>query len=518
MEYISKKNNFESVILKELTLEKEGYDPLYLAGKSNKHIWVSCRYCGEPNRVIKSKYFSAGNSNAHMECRKKELKEVHSTWEREDVKKKIKDGYLEKYGVDHNSKIKEVVEKRKKTFIERYGVDNPSKGEVAKNKKKEKNANINGVKIENKENIIYKEIFSEKYISKYYEEDQKFWLLNSLKDENNNIWEDLKKNSLKYISNKYNIDCDKLRHCIYDNAEFYEKYKKTYSFPKIQKQLEIKKELEKIDSNILFNTRKIITPLELDIYLPDKKFAIEFNGSFWHSEACVEPKEARMKHRQKLDLCRAQGIRLFNIFENHWDTRSVQLLNFIKTILGANSIKVAARKCIISNTECREFINNNHIQGYGARTLKFFNLEYNGEIMASMTASKHHRQNVEGNPIVLNRLCFKDGVSVQGGSSKLFKQLLEWAKKEGYDRILSWSDNCWTEGEIYKVLGFSLVKEYDPDYFYWSSLDKKYYSKQSQQKKKTNCPIGMTEREWCEERGLFRIFDCGKKLFEFKIQ
>lgn len=34
---------------------------------------------------------------------------------------------------------------------------------------------------------------------------------------------------------------------------------------------------------ILRNVRNVITPKELDIYLPDKKVAIEFNGNFWHS-------------------------------------------------------------------------------------------------------------------------------------------------------------------------------------------------------------------------------------------
>ncbi|KKL47519.1 hypothetical protein LCGC14_2334770, partial [marine sediment metagenome] len=165
---------------------------------------------------------------------------------------------------------------------------------------------------------------------------------------------------------------------------------------------------------------------------------------------------------------------------------------------------------------CRDFLNSNHIQGYGQGTIRYFNLEYGGEIIASMTASKHHRQG-QGGIIVLNRLCFKDGFNVQGGASKLFKRMVDWAREKSYTSIVSWSDNCWTEGRIYGVLGFELVKEHPPDYFYWDIQNRRYVSKQTQQKKKTGCPEGMTEREWCIKRGLSRIYDTGKRLWTFEL-
>jgi len=268
---------------------------------------------------------------------------------------------------------------------------------------------------------------------------------------------------------------------------------------------------------ILLKAGKIIKPYELDIYIPENKFAIEFNGSYWHSEAILDTKEARNKHISKTRLCREKGIRLFHIFEYQWDTRREQLLNFIRTILSKNVIKVAGRKCEVSSDECKEFFNANHIQGYGQGTKKYFNLVYEGKIVASMTASRHHRQGADSKSIVLNRLCFDSGVNVQGGSSKLFKYFKEWAKNEGYDKIISWSDNCWTEGNIYKVLGFDLVKEYDPDYFYWDIKSKKYLSKQSQKKSNSGCLKETTEREWSIDKGLFRIWDTGKRLWEYNL-
>ena len=225
----------------------------------------------------------------------------------------------------------------------------------------------------------------------------------------------------------------------------------------------------------------------------------------------------RQHQLKKKQYWNNKGFRCFQIFEHQWDDRRIPILNFLRTICNLNSVKIAGRKCIVTNDECRQFLNDNHIQGYGQGSIKYFNLVYEGEIIASMTASKHHRQGQDSKNIVLNRLCFKDGFNVQGGSSKLFKKFVAWAREEKFSKIVSWSDLCWTEGGIYNVLGFELVKEYGPDYFYWDINTHQHPSKQSQQKKKTKCPLGMTEREWCLKRGLYRIWDCGKKRWEYSL-
>ena len=42
-------------------------------------------------------------------------------------------------------------------------------------------------------------------------------------------------------------------------------------------------------------------------------------------------------------------------------------------------------------------------------------------------------------------------------------------------------------------------------------------SKQSQSKRNSGCPKGMTELEWANSRGLSRIWDCGKTRWEFSV-
>lgn len=63
---------------------------------------------------------------------------------------------------------------------------------------------------------------------------------------------------------------------------------------------------------IITNSRKVIPPNEIDIYLPDLKLAIEFNGSYYHA---VENGTEADYHLKKSISCRDSGIRLIHIYE-----------------------------------------------------------------------------------------------------------------------------------------------------------------------------------------------------------
>jgi hypothetical protein len=328
------------------------------------------------------------------------------------------------------------------------------------------------------------------------------------------------KYSIRELADKFSLNCNSLSSALL-RSEFKDKYYEYYSFPVQQMQNKVYEIIQTItDKQIIQNDKKVISPYELDIYIPDLNFAIEFNGSYWHSEATIPHEEARVKHCNKTKLCENKGIRLFHIFENEWKSRSTQILNFIKTIVGSNAINIAARKCQLKIEDpivnSKDFMDNNHIQGH-TTAIKYFNLYYNDEIVASMSAAKHHRQGQDAKTIVLSRLCMKDGYNVQGGPSKLFKAFKQWSIENGYNRVLSWSDNCWTQGRIYNVLGFRLDIEFGPDYFYWSPIENRYYSKQSQKKSATGCPKEIKEHEWCASKGLYRIWDCGKKRWIFEL-
>lgn len=66
------------------------------------------------------------------------------------------------------------------------------------------------------------------------------------------------------------------------------------------------------DRIVLENKRKIIPPMELDIYLPDLNIAIEYNGNWFHS---IEAGTSKEYHLNKSLKCRQQNIRLIHIYE-----------------------------------------------------------------------------------------------------------------------------------------------------------------------------------------------------------
>lgn len=63
------------------------------------------------------------------------------------------------------------------------------------------------------------------------------------------------------------------------------------------------------------NSRDIISPFELDLYYPEKKIAIEFNGDYWHSDEF----KSNDYHYNKFRLCCGMGITLISIFESKWN-------------------------------------------------------------------------------------------------------------------------------------------------------------------------------------------------------
>lgn len=62
------------------------------------------------------------------------------------------------------------------------------------------------------------------------------------------------------------------------------------------------------------NDRTILNGKELDIYYPEKKIAIEFNGDYWHSDVYKD----RLYHYNKLKECLSKDILLVSIFESQW--------------------------------------------------------------------------------------------------------------------------------------------------------------------------------------------------------
>lgn len=77
---------------------------------------------------------------------------------------------------------------------------------------------------------------------------------------------------------------------------------------------------------LIRNTRYVISPQELDLYYPDKKIAIEFNGNYFHDE----DHKPRDYHISKFKECNKLGITLISVFENDWKKSKDSIMSYIK--------------------------------------------------------------------------------------------------------------------------------------------------------------------------------------------
>lgn len=288
-----------------------------------------------------------------------------------------------------------------------------------------------------------------------------------------------------------------------------------YGVPYHPIESESKGELEVLDyvNSISPGFKKtLIHGIELDGFNRDSNVAFEYHGIYFHSEKS----KGKNLQEKKYKICSDNNIRLFSIFEDEWLTRQKQVKSFIKSALGKNECKIFARNLICKefhsrNPDILSFIENTHIQGKPNERdcLKHFALVDNdNNIYSVMSFSRHHRTK---NEVVLSRYCVKDNYNIPGGASKIFSCAIKYFNCN----IKTWSDNRWTEGNIYSILGFEHVQNIKKDYFYVKNG--KRIHKQSMTRKRLNAHDNQTEYEKAQELGYDRIWDCGKKTWIYKI-
>lgn len=263
---------------------------------------------------------------------------------------------------------------------------------------------------------------------------------------------------------------------------------------------------------IVRNSRGILDGgREIDLYIPSRSLAIEFDGLRWHSERFKTDKNY---HLRKLEECNEKGIRLIQIFEDEWLERKDIVLSKIKHLLGVdNSQKIYARKCIIKPIDdkniVREFLEKNHIQGYASSSVHIGGY-YGGVLVGVMSFIN------EGNgKWNLSRFATANYARCVGLASKMFKHFV---RRYDPTEVKSFADRRWTLSNydnLYIKLGFRLEKTLSPDYRYVNGDKREHkfnYRKQILHRK-YDVPLSMTEYEMTQQLGFYRIWDCG--LFKY---
>lgn len=249
-------------------------------------------------------------------------------------------------------------------------------------------------------------------------------------------------------------------------------------------------------------TRKIIPPYELDIYCPDYKIAIEFNGDYWHSEK----KHEQNYHQKKSQMAEEKGVFLYHIFEYEWKSPTKQALikNQLLNLFNLNQRKIYARECEVkevSSFDKSAFLGKNHVQGDDHSIIRY-GLYFEGELVSLMTFCKPRFLKKSYCDWELSRFCSLAGVNVVGGAGKLFKYFIE--HNEG--SVISYSDVAKTRGTLYQKLGFKFSHQSKPNYV-WMRRGEVLTRYQTQMK---------NEIEAMTSKGYYRIFDCGSKVWVYE--
>ena len=237
------------------------------------------------------------------------------------------------------------------------------------------------------------------------------------------------------------------------------------------------------------------------------------DGLYWHG---YEFKGSNF-HLDKTNKLKTYGIRLIHIFEDEYNNKKDIVKSRIMNILGKTPNILYARKTkiiMIDNKTSSLFMEENHIQGNCASSVRIA-LLYNNEIVSVMTFSKP-RLNVRGKKkegvYELVRFCNKINYTVIGGASKLLSFFIK-----GFNpvKIISYADKRWSDGNLYKKLGFDLVSESKPSYFYVKGL--KRFNRFNFRKDvlvKNGGDPKLSENEIMLDMGYKRIYDCGSMKFE----
>lgn len=94
--------------------------------------------------------------------------------------------------------------------------------------------------------------------------------------------------------------------------------------------------VESLGFDIISGDRSIIYPLELDIVVPEKNMAIEFNGDYWHSDEVIKTVKnvsAFDYHKNKFDLAKGAGFNLVFVWESDWNKDELFIKKVVKDFL-----------------------------------------------------------------------------------------------------------------------------------------------------------------------------------------
>ena len=551
---------YKDIMSAEICANKSFSERLFIY--FNPHATGLCKVCGRPTKFRNFKsgypiYCSSKCSNSDPDkketCRQTVINRygVENVSKSSVVKDRICNTFKEKYGVEWVGQSKEAQAKQKATCIEKYGVPTPFQMDDFQEKsiqtcRKKYGTDYATQSQEVKSKITASYIDKTGFTNPSYNPDvidkrretnfknfdgKWFTQTDEMIQSNHELFLNRHKNIIGETDSTYIVSCEDNK-CTLCESKTFEIDKNVFVQRSSQSaaicpiklplmgnaslaETELLDYIKSIyDGEIETGDRSIISPLELDIVIPDKHIAIEFNGVFWHSD--FNPRMCKTYHRDKSLKCRDKGYQLLHIWEDDWYNRKDIIKDYIKSKLGLCSKRIYARKCHVREIDAhtaRLFVDSNHIQGYSNATYKI-GLFYDDVLVSVMLVGKL-RDMMGSKPkerhYEIYRVVSREDTEVVGGFSKMLKY---FERTYNPECIITYGDLCYTLGNVYLKCGFTDEGLSSPCYS-WQINGVRYHRSNFMKCKLEECrkDPSLTEDQAMRSRHAYKVWDAGKIKF-----
>lgn len=234
---------------------------------------------------------------------------------------------------------------------------------------------------------------------------------------------------------------------------------------------EIREWIKSLGVAVVSRDRTVLSGKELDIYIPSKKVAVEYNGRYWHSVGVLMKNkkmsyaDAKRYHYLKSFWCEKAGVRLIHIWDYEWeDERKRKVLKNI--ILGA--LGMLPERYYARNTVCRHYEQNcsrwrelsnffaeNNVQGNRGGSHVFTLEDKDGRVLMAYKFGRPSGGRAKKlYEYEMVRGASAPGVQVVGGASKLWKHFVDTLHPNS---VVYYIDYNYFDGKSVEKLGGRLV-------------------------------------------------------------
>ena len=313
----------------------------------NKFFYFRCSHCG---KVKSKKYVNSQVDLICGFCKSKQTKKL-------------------KYGDENYNNSN----KHKSTCLEKYGFTSAAMNEVIKNKQRNT--------LKNKSEHPGPEASHQKFLKQRLSEIEK----------SNLTWLDKDSFRGKYDNGPvyYNFKCNICGNIFKDDFHSGQPICRVcnpnwHNTSKAEK--EIVDFLKSFYSGVIIeNDRDTLSGKELDIFLPEKNIAIEYNGTHWHGflrDMSLSLEVFKKKLEEKRLLCEEKNIRLITIDEADYNTRKQVFQNFLKYEIIEKKVMQADKIKEIDLETANNFLEENSVEGAVSASDFCLGLELNSELIA----------------------------------------------------------------------------------------------------------------------------------------